>query len=69
MLHNWYSSATPIPTIESRILRNEGLADLRAGDNLAKPRRKWEKFSCSNKNIKMGIELNRRKIGIGCELS
>jgi len=50
-------------------LRNEGLADLKGGDYLGEPRRKWEKLSWSNKNIKMGIELNRRKIGIGCELS
>jgi len=55
--------------IESRILRNEGLADLKGGDYLGKPRRKWEKLSWSNIKIEMGIELNRRKIGIGCELS
>jgi hypothetical protein len=55
--------------MESRMLRKEGLADLKGGDYLGKLRCKWEKLSWSNENIKMGIELNRREIGIGCELS
>lgn len=55
--------------IESRILRKEGLADLKGGDCFGKLRCKWEKLSWSNENIKMGIGLNRREIGIGCELS